>query len=176
VYGSERIEVLRRLLRQQMKETAAANGASLIVMRQVGTVPFMLDVIRQEGIDSIDCEPRSVRPGLSGRRRRHPTDGSTRAGGSACWMRWRSAATRFRRWQPPVRERGRAMSERPAQRLFRAIAGRIPSAPSGDAARRLAARRRSPVRLARPRLYQIRSKQVPVTHQLSAAVCWISDP
>jgi len=54
--GRERLEVLRRLLRQ-MKETAAANKAALLVMRQVATSEEMLDVMRQEGIDSVNCEP-----------------------------------------------------------------------------------------------------------------------
>jgi hypothetical protein len=51
----DRLEIMRRLLRE-MKQTAAANNAWLLVLRQVGTEPA-LEIMQQEGIDSVFCEP-----------------------------------------------------------------------------------------------------------------------
>jgi len=56
VYWRERLEVFRRLLRQ-MKETAVANHAALIVLREVASTDDMVDIMRQEAIESVNCEP-----------------------------------------------------------------------------------------------------------------------
>jgi hypothetical protein len=64
VYMREQAEVLRRLLRD-MKQTSVANGAALIVIRLASVADSTAAMMRQEGIDFIDCEVADDRdPGL----------------------------------------------------------------------------------------------------------------